>query len=141
SLALILSFSTSSFAQVHLLQATDTQKKIEQEEAERQQQISEFQKAGDEIKEATALINLADFYYKKASYPRAEPLLQRALEIREKALGPEHPDVATCLNSLAAVYRDRGDRGDYDRAERLFQRALAIREKILSLEDSAIAET
>ena len=34
--------------------------------------------------------------------------LQRSLAIREKLLGPEHPDVATALSSLAFLYYTRG---------------------------------
>src|SRR5262249_40764816 len=34
---------------------------------------------------------------------------KRALEIREKALGPKHPDVANTLNSLATLYTAKGD--------------------------------
>jgi len=30
-------------------------------------------------------------------------LLERALVIRQKVLGPEHPDTATSLNSLAGL--------------------------------------
>ena len=41
-------------------------------------------------------------------YAEAEPLYKRALAIREKALGPDHPDVATSLNNLAVLYRDPG---------------------------------
>lgn len=37
-------------------------------------------------------------------YAEAEPLYRRALVIAEKALGPEHPDVATSLNNLATLY-------------------------------------
>ena len=37
-------------------------------------------------------------------YAKAEPLYQRALKIREKALGPDHPDTATALNNLAGLY-------------------------------------
>ena len=37
-------------------------------------------------------------------YAEAEPLYERALAIREKALGPDHPDVATSLNNLAVLY-------------------------------------
>ena len=37
-----------------------------------------------------------------------ELLHQRALAIREKTLGPEHPHVATSLNNLAALYRAQG---------------------------------
>ena len=60
-------------------------------------------------------------------YQKSEKFLQRALELREKTLNPEHPDVATSLNNLAAVYtRPKGSTG---RRSRLYQRALAIREK------------
>jgi hypothetical protein len=33
------------------------------------------------------------------------PLFQRALAIQEKALGLNHPDVATSLENVAALYR------------------------------------
>jgi hypothetical protein len=36
---------------------------------------------------------------------KAEPLHKRALAIREKALGPDHPSVATSLENLAELYR------------------------------------
>jgi hypothetical protein len=36
----------------------------------------------------------------KGRYADAEPLYQRSLAIREKALGREHPDVAPTLNNL-----------------------------------------
>src|ERR1700693_4057798 len=63
---------------------------------------------------------------RKRRYDEAEPLLRRALELREKALGPDHPDIAQSLNNLASIYRDRGE---YEKAEPLLQRALGIREK------------
>ncbi|MFN3918930.1 MAG: tetratricopeptide repeat protein, partial [Methylohalobius sp.] len=40
--------------------------------------------------------------------------------------GPNHPDVATSLNNLAALYKAQGD---YAKAEPLYKRALAIWEK------------
>jgi len=48
------------------------------------------------------------------------------LAIREKSLGPEHPDTATSLNNLALFYRSMGD---YTAALPLYQHALAISEK------------
>jgi len=36
----------------------------------------------------------------------AEPLHDRALAIKEKALGPEHPDVATSAKNLAGLFRN-----------------------------------
>ncbi len=53
------------------------------------------------------------------------------MAIREKALGPEHPDTAGSLNNLAVLYRAMGD---YAKAEPLYRRALAIREKALGKE-------
>ena len=56
--------------------------------------------------------------------------------IREKALGPEHPDVATSLNNLAVLYRAQGQ---YAEAEPLYQRALAIRKRVLGPEHPKVA--
>ena len=64
----------------------------------------------------------------RAAYAEAEPLHQRSLAIREKALGPDHPDVGTSLNNLAELYQAQGR---YAEAEPLYQRSLAIREKAL----------
>jgi CHAT domain-containing protein len=54
----------------------------------------------------------------------------------EKALGPEHPDVATALNNLAGLYRAQGR---YAEAEPAYKRSLAIREKALGPEHPAVA--
>jgi len=48
------------------------------------------------------------------------------LAIREKALGPDHPDVAASLNNLALVFSRQGRAQE---AEGLLLRALAIQEK------------
>jgi tetratricopeptide (TPR) repeat protein len=48
--------------------------------------------------------------------------------IREKVLGPEHPDTARSLNNLALLLQAQGD---IARARPLFERALAICEKAL----------
>jgi tetratricopeptide (TPR) repeat protein len=61
-------------------------------------------------------------------YNKALPLYQRSLDIREKMLGPQHPDVAQTLNNLAELYRQMGD---YNKALPLYQRALKIVEKKL----------
>ncbi len=59
-------------------------------------------------------------------YAEAEPLFQRALAIDEKALGPEHPDVAQSLENYAALLRQTARA---DEAERMEARAKAIRAK------------
>ncbi|MEG4114147.1 tetratricopeptide repeat protein, partial [Microcoleus sp. Pol12B3] len=69
-------------------------------------------------------------------YAQAEPLHQRSLAIREKALGSEHPHVATSLHSLAELYRQMGN---YAQVEPLYQRSLAIWEKALGSEHPHVA--
>ena len=59
-------------------------------------------------------------------YAEAEPLYKRALAIREKALGLEHPDVARRLENTSALPRKTGRS---DEAAALEARAKAIRAK------------
>ncbi len=59
-------------------------------------------------------------------YSSAETLNRRALEMSEKAYGPDHWRVAACLDNLAEIRRYMGD---LPGADALLQRALAIREK------------
>ncbi|MGB7378739.1 MAG: CHAT domain-containing tetratricopeptide repeat protein, partial [Rivularia sp. (in: cyanobacteria)] len=51
-------------------------------------------------------------------------------------LGKEHPDVATSLNNLAALYYSQGN---YTKAEPLYERALAIDEKVQGKEHPDVA--
>jgi len=48
-------------------------------------------KSNDLRQSATSLNNLAGLYLTQGNYAHAEPLYQRALAIREKALGPDQP--------------------------------------------------
>jgi CHAT domain-containing protein len=59
---------------------------------------------------------------------QSELLHQRALAIREEALGKNDPDVAASLTNLANVYYSQAS---YARSEPLYLRALAIREELL----------
>ena len=59
------------------------------------------------------------------------PLFERALAIREKTLGPEHPDTAESLINLGSLLHDKGE---FAGARPLFERALAINEKALGPE-------
>jgi CHAT domain-containing protein len=58
---------------------------------------------------ATTLNNLGVVYRALRKYAQAEGLYQRALAIREKALGAGHPYVATTLHNLANVYQAQGN--------------------------------
>lgn len=67
---------------------------------------------------------LAALYHTQGKYVEAEPLYRRSLEIMEKTLGPNHPDVASILNNLAELYTAQGRYAD---AEPLYRRSLEIR--------------
>ena len=80
------------------------------------------------VEQRTAdLLGFAGYYrhYALAAYAEARPLFERALAIREKVLGAEHPDTATSLNNLARLLQAQGDLAG---ARPLYERALAIRE-------------
>ncbi len=65
---------------------------------------------------AVCLSGLATVYGNQARDADALPLLQRALAIREKKLGPDHPDVARSLNDLAWLSCNEGQYADADNA-------------------------
>lgn len=58
----------------------------------------------------------------------AEHLYRRALEMKEKLLGKDHPDVAMTLNNLAVLLKKQEK---YEEAASMYERALAIFEKTL----------
>jgi tetratricopeptide (TPR) repeat protein len=84
--------------------------------------------SGQNLKEADALNKRLMQLYNAGKYEEAIPLAERALAIREKALGPDHPDVAVALINLAQLYESQSRYAD---AEPLYKRSLAIREKAL----------
>ncbi|EPY87757.1 kinesin light chain 1 [Camelus ferus] len=87
---------------------------------------------------AATLNNLAVLYGKRGKYKEAEPLCKRALEIREKVLGKDHPDVAKQLNNLALLCQNQGK---YEEVEYYYQRALEIYQTKLGPDDPNVAKT
>jgi hypothetical protein len=54
--------------------------------------------------EAAALAARAAALQRAGKYSEAIPLAQQVLAIREKQLGPDHPDVEKAINVLARAY-------------------------------------
>jgi tetratricopeptide (TPR) repeat protein len=77
---------------------------------------------------ARALSSMGRNLLQGAKLSQAENVLNQALAIRERVLGPDHPSTASSCNNLAGVY-DAQSR--YSEAEPLHQRALAIYERVL----------
>jgi hypothetical protein len=86
--------------------------------------------ADDPVAEATALNQQVNALFRQGRYPEAEPLAKRALAIREKVLGPDHPDLAQSLNNLAMLYLADGQ---LKRAVPAGTRAVEILMKHLSI--------
>jgi tetratricopeptide (TPR) repeat protein len=80
----------------------------------------------------------ADRFHSLGDYAQARPLYERVLEIREKALGPDHPGTAESLNNLAVLLQAQGD---LIGARPLFERALSIRENVFGPDHPNTAES
>jgi tetratricopeptide (TPR) repeat protein len=88
--------------------------------------------AASEIADWPKLLDRAgSYFHTRAAYRQAVPLFSDALGVREKLLGPEHPDTATSLNNLALLLQHQGDLAG---VRPLFERALVIWEKALGPE-------
>jgi CHAT domain-containing protein/tetratricopeptide (TPR) repeat protein len=90
------------------------------------------------LKDAQRLYNDAVRLYSQGRYAAAEQVYNRALTIRERLLGLEHPDVADILNNIAVIYDAEGRQKE---AEQLYKRALVIREKALGQNDTKVASS
>jgi tetratricopeptide (TPR) repeat protein len=82
---------------------------------------------------ASALLGMGAFKQEAGEYSEAEELFRRALEIGERAFGPESPALVTAITSLASA---RIMSGNVEGAEPLVIRALAISESGLAEHDS-----
>jgi CHAT domain-containing protein/Tfp pilus assembly protein PilF len=71
-------------------------------------------------------------------YDKALPLVERALEIREKISRVDHRGVADALHSLASLYLYKGE---YAKAEPLYLRALTVYEKTAGPEHPSLARS
>ena len=71
-------------------------------------------------------------------FDEAEEQLRKALAIRRRILGADHPDIAETVNALGEV---RYDRGDLDGAERLYDEALAMRVRLFGDTHETVAAT
>jgi tetratricopeptide (TPR) repeat protein len=72
--------------------------------------------------------NIGAVYDNQGDYPKALEFHLKALNIREKVLGKEHPDIAMSYNNIGSVFFFQGD---YPKALEYLQKALSILEKVL----------
>jgi eukaryotic-like serine/threonine-protein kinase len=77
-------------------------------------------------------------YQYLGNYDRAQPLLERALDLRREVAGAGHPGVSESLYNLARLHHERGH---LDSAESLFRRTLRVQRSQASPEEARLART
>jgi tetratricopeptide (TPR) repeat protein len=76
--------------------------------------------------QATLMSTMGNVYRNLGLYEQSSPLLEKAVELREKVLGVNHPAVAAGLHDLSLL---RKEEAGYEQALSLAKRALDIYEK------------
>ena len=76
--------------------------------------------------------------YQGGNYPKALEFYTKALNIREKVLGKDHPDTAFSYNNIGSVYYRMGN---YPKALEFHTKALNIREKALGKDHPTTADS
>ncbi len=84
--------------------------------------------SGEDLELADSSSQLGSVYARQGNYERAKLHHQRAFQIKESALGAEHPHLTTDLNNLGLLHTRQGD---YEQAKLHHERALEITERTL----------
>jgi len=83
--------------------------------------------------EASIRQTIGTTYMDLGLYPEAQRQVERAFDLRRRALGPEHPDTLTSMYGLAILYWRQGK---YAEAEPLYTKVLEVRRRVLGPEHS-----
>jgi TonB family protein len=106
---------------------------ISQESTQSQEQNTSSAQA---LAEASRLSLTVVKLYNEGKYDEALPSAKRALELRERALGPDHEMVQSALLNLAEIYTAKKKYGE---AQKLVERLLKTYEKTVGPEDAGAA--
>jgi serine/threonine protein kinase/Flp pilus assembly protein TadD len=77
-------------------------------------------------------------YQRLGLYDQALPLLEQALALGRRSVGPEHVSIAESLNDLGVLHREHGNLAA---AQRLLEESLAMRRHLLGSQDKDVAVT
>ncbi|HEY9420102.1 MAG TPA: serine/threonine-protein kinase, partial [Thermoanaerobaculia bacterium] len=78
--------------------------------------------------QAAVMQSLGEVHYGLGQYAKAEPLFQRALELRRKLYGPESLEVAESLEQLGRIHFESSEK---EQGERLLRQSLALKRRVL----------
>ena len=87
---------------------------------------------------ARACNNVGIAFSSFGDYRRSLEFRRKALEIRERVLPPDYPNLATSYNNVGMSYEELGD---HEKALDFLQKALEIREKVLSPDHPDLANS
>jgi CHAT domain-containing protein/tetratricopeptide (TPR) repeat protein len=90
----------------------------------------------DDLEKAQRFDQKASALAASGKYAEAIPSAKKALELWQRALGPEHHHIVAGLNNLAELYRELGQ---YAWAEPLYQKALTMSEKLYGTDHPHVA--
>ncbi|KAL7792476.1 P-loop containing nucleoside triphosphate hydrolase protein [Trichoderma ceciliae] len=92
-------------------------------------QIGEWADLNEKQTETARLFSrVSRFLYDRGRWREKQLVDERALELRQKVLGTEHPDTITAMESLASTYYSQGW---YSKAEPLKVQVLNLRKEVL----------
>lgn len=109
-----------------------------QESLAEREALAEGPGTGDPLALADSLNHLAFIFWSKGETAKAQPLFERALELRTQALDPGHPDIAEVLDRLGMNHEVAAE---FDQADELLQQALDMRDAAFGPESEEVAET
>jgi eukaryotic-like serine/threonine-protein kinase len=81
--------------------------------------------------QAKMMYTMASTYQKLGLYPQAQSLLERAIEIQRRILGPRNPETLESMFALGVV---QANQGHYPQAEKLYRENLEMRKQVLGPE-------
>jgi len=96
----------------------------------------ELKKSEYRKKWSNSTFSLALLYRSQRKYEELENLYKQVLEINEKELGKDHPEIATNISQLGGVYESQGK---YAEAVSLYKREIEIKQKELGKDHPEIA--
>jgi tetratricopeptide (TPR) repeat protein len=88
--------------------------------------------AQDPVLQAQMMDAMGQVYQGLGLYPRGEALLARAVAIRRRALGPDHPDTLTAMDELGVVFNSESR---YAEAEKLNREVLQVRRRVVGAQN------
>jgi tetratricopeptide (TPR) repeat protein len=88
-----------------------------------------LEKTSDEDEKVLYYNSLGYIKDKQGDYEKPIEYYEKALEIRQKTLPPNHPHLATSYNNIGRVYDNTGE---YEKARSFYEKALEIQQKNLS---------